>query len=126
MRGPRCFVSDEEIGSIVEYLKKNGPPDIIEAIQKQVDSSVKSEDGGGGEGEDIDDEEAQLIRDVLDVLRVTRKASTSMIQRKLKIGYNRAARIMDDLEERGIVGPDNGNAAQGREILVDLDSMLEG
>ena len=49
-----------------------------------------------------------------------------MIQRKLKIGYNRAARIMDDLEERGIVGPDNGNAAQGREILVDLDSMLEG
>ena len=84
---------------------------------------VKTE---GGEGEDIDDEEAQLIRDVLDVLRVTRKASTSMIQRKLKIGYNRAARIMDDLEERGIVGPDNGNAAQGREILVDLDSMLEG
>ena len=126
VRAQGAFVSDEEIGSIVEYLKKNGPPDIIEAIQKQVDSSVKSEDGGGGEGEDIDDEEAQLIRDVLDVLRVTRKASTSMIQRKLKIGYNRAARIMDDLEERGIVGPDNGNAAQGREILVDLDSMLEG
>ncbi len=126
VRAQGAFVSDEEIGSIVEYLKKNGPPDIIEAIQKQVDSSVQSEDGGGGDGEDLDDEEAQLIRDVLDVLRVTRKASTSMIQRKLKIGYNRAARIMDDLEERGIVGPDNGNAAQGREILVDLDSMLEG
>ena len=127
VRAQGAFVSDEEIGSIVEYLKKNGPPDIIEAIQKQVDSSVQSEEGGeGGEGEDMDDEEAQLIRDVLDVLRVTRKASTSMIQRKLKIGYNRAARIMDDLEERGIIGPDNGNAAQGREILVDLDAMLEG
>ena len=73
--------------------------------------------------EDMDDEEAALVRDVLEVLKVTRKASTSMIQRKLKIGYNRAARIMDDLEERGIIGPDNGNAAQGREILVDLDML---
>jgi S-DNA-T family DNA segregation ATPase FtsK/SpoIIIE len=122
VRAQGAFVSDEEIGSIVEYLKKNGPPNIIEAIQNQVDHSVESESNGEG-NEEIDDEEAALIRDVLEVLRVTRKASTSMIQRKLKIGYNRAARIMDDLEERGIIGPDNGNAAQGREILVDLESL---
>ncbi|MBT7852334.1 MAG: DNA translocase FtsK [Opitutae bacterium] len=122
VRAQGAFVSDEEIGSIVEYLKKNGPPNIVEAIQNQVDRSIESEGNGDG-NEEIDDEEAALIRDVLEVLRVTRKASTSMIQRKLKIGYNRAARIMDDLEERGIIGPDNGNAAQGREILVDLESL---
>jgi S-DNA-T family DNA segregation ATPase FtsK/SpoIIIE len=122
IRAQGAFVSDEEIGSIVEYLKKNGPPNIIEAIQNQVDRSIENESNEEG-NEEIDDEEAALIRDVLEVLRVTRKASTSMIQRKLKIGYNRAARIMDDLEERGIIGPDNGNAAQGREILVDLESL---
>ena len=123
VRAQGAFVSDEEIGSIVEFLKKNGPPDIIEAIQQQVDRSIESEGSAGGGNEDYDDEEAALIRDALEVLRITRKASTSMIQRKLKIGYNRAARIMDDLEERGIIGPDNGNAAQGREILVDLEML---
>ena len=57
----------------------------------------------------------------LDVLKSTKRASTSMIQRRLRIGYNRAARIMDLMEEKGIVGPENGSSP--REILVDLDSL---
>ena len=55
------------------------------------------------------------------MLKATKRASTSMIQRKLRIGYNRAARIMEIMEEKGIVGPENGSSP--REILVDLDSM---
>jgi hypothetical protein len=53
--------------------------------------------------------------------RSTKRASTSMIQRRLRIGYNRAARIMDLMEEKGIVGPENGSSP--REILVDLESL---
>ena len=126
LRAQGAWLDDPERDAIVDHLKKNGPPMIIEEVQRQVESSVEDEDGGSVGGDDDvegEDEEAALIRKVLMVLKTTRKASTSMVQRKLKIGYNRAARIMDELEERGIVGPDNGNAAQGREILVDLDMM---
>ncbi len=125
LRAQGAWLDDPERDAIVDHLKQNGPPLIIEEIQRQVDNSVKDEDGEAAGGDDFedDDEEAALFRKVLEVLKVTRKASTSMVQRKLKIGYNRAARIMDELEERGIVGPDNGNAAQGREILVDLDML---
>mgnify|MGYP003349186833 CR=1 FL=1 len=66
-----------------------------------------------------DDED--LYRQALDVLKSTRRASTSMIQRRLRIGYNRAARIMDLMEEKGIVGPENGSSP--REIIADLDKL---
>ena len=66
-----------------------------------------------------DDDE--LYQQSLEVLRATRRASTSMLQRRLRIGYNRAARIMELMEEKGIVGPENGSSP--REILVDLDKI---
>jgi S-DNA-T family DNA segregation ATPase FtsK/SpoIIIE len=66
-----------------------------------------------------DDDE--LFQEAIGVLKSTRRASTSMLQRRLRIGYNRAARIMELMEDRGIVGPENG--AQPREILKDLDVM---
>ena len=59
-----------------------------------------------------------MIRKSIEIIRTTKRASTSNLQRKLSIGYNRAARIMDELEDRGIVGP--GVPGQGREILLDL------
>ena len=61
------------------------------------------------------------MQQALEVLRSTRRASTSMLQRRLRIGYNRAARIMEILESRGIVGPENGSSP--REILADLDAL---
>ena len=72
-------------------------------------------DDGGDDGGD------ELLGDAIDVLRSSKRASTSMLQRRLRIGYNRAARLMEELEERGIVGPENGSSP--REILVDLDAM---
>jgi S-DNA-T family DNA segregation ATPase FtsK/SpoIIIE len=66
-----------------------------------------------------DDEE--LYQQALEVLKSTRRASTSMLQRRLRIGYNRAARIMEIMEEKGIVGPENGSSP--REILGDLDNL---
>ncbi len=116
LRSQGAFVSDEEIANIVEFLKSNGPPKFAEEVQTQIDAGDEISLGDAG-GEDGDD----MFPQALEVLRSTKRASTSMLQRRLKIGYNRAANLMDTLEDRGIVGPENGSSP--REILVDLDSM---
>ena len=121
VRAQGAFVSDDEINGIVDYLKENNePPNFAQEIQNQIDSSDEEGSGGSGSigGEDGEDE---LLSGAIDVLRSSKRASTSMLQRRLRIGYNRAARLMEELEERGIVGPENGSSP--RESLVDLDVM---
>ena len=116
VRAQGAFVSDDEINGIVDFLKvKNDPPVFAEAVQRQIDSS--EEEGGGL----LEGEEDEMLNKALEVLKSTKRASTSMLQRRLRIGYNRAARLMEDLEDRGIVGPENGSSP--REILVDLDML---
>jgi S-DNA-T family DNA segregation ATPase FtsK/SpoIIIE len=115
MRAQGAFVSDEEINGIVDYLKVNGPPQIIEEVREQIDSAGEDDVLGAGDGESDDD---PMLKKAVEIIRTTKRASTSNLQRKLSIGYNRAARIMDELEDRGIVGPDL--PGQGREILMDL------
>jgi len=114
IRSQGCFVSDDEINNIVDFLKQNGEPNFVEEVQKQ----LENEDEDVGE---LQEEEDTLFPQALDVLRTTGRASTSMLQRRLKIGYNRAARIMDLMEARGIVGPDNGS--KPRDIIMDLESL---
>ncbi len=115
MRAQGAFVSDEEINGIVDYLKVNGPPQIIEEVREQIESAGE-EDVLGSSGDTDDDD--PMLKKAVEIIRTTKRASTSNLQRKLSIGYNRAARIMDELEERGVVGPDL--PGQGREILMDL------
>lgn len=121
VRAQGAFVSDEEMLELVEYLKRNGPPQYAHTVQQQIDraASDDDEDSAGGDDDLGDDEE--LYSQALDVLKASKRASTSMLQRRLRIGYNRAARIMEVMEEKGIVGPENGSSP--REILVDLDSL---
>ena len=124
VRSQGAFVSDEEVMEMVEFLKKNGPPQYAQSVQQQIDRAAKEEDEDGDEDDgDADDmgDDSELYAQALDVLKSTKRASTSMIQRRLRIGYNRAARIMDLMEEKGIVGPENGSSP--REILVDLDAL---
>jgi S-DNA-T family DNA segregation ATPase FtsK/SpoIIIE len=123
VRAQGAYVSDEEIQSIVAFLKENNdPPLYAQAVQQQIDraASEDGDDDGLGEEGDLGDDE-DLYRQAMEVLRATRRASTSMLQRRLRIGYNRAARIMEIMEEKGIVGPENGSSP--REILVDLDKV---
>jgi S-DNA-T family DNA segregation ATPase FtsK/SpoIIIE len=123
VRAQGAFVADDEVASIVEFLKRNGPPQYDQSVQQQIDRAAKEDEEGedGGEDEDGDmGDDSALFQQALDVLKSTKRASTSMMQRRLRIGYNRAARIMDLMEDRGIVGPENGSSP--REILVDLDS----
>ncbi len=114
IRSQGCYVSDDEINKIVEFLKKNGPPQFAKEVEQQVQS-------GGDDMDSLQEDVDELFPNAIEVLRSTNRASTSILQRRLKIGYNRAARIMDLMEARGIVGPENG--PQPREILVDLETI---
>lgn len=116
IRAQGCFVSDDELTRVVEFLKRNGPPDFAEDVQRRIEAG--DEEDAGDSFDEADDE---MYPQALEVLRSTRRASTSMLQRRLRIGYNRAARLMEIMEARGIVGPENGSSP--REILADLDAL---
>lgn len=122
VRAQGAFVSDEEVQEMVEFLKRNGPPQYAQSVQQHIDRAAREDEEGeeGGDDGDLGDDE-DLYQQALDVLKSTRRASTSMLQRRLRIGYNRAARIMEIMEEKGVVGPENGSSP--REILVDLDTL---
>jgi S-DNA-T family DNA segregation ATPase FtsK/SpoIIIE len=72
--------------------------------------------------DDVTEEDEELVEKCLEIIRQEKRASTSLLQRRLRLGYTRAARIVDILEQRGILGP--GEGAKPREILVDLDAAV--
>ncbi|MDR0353888.1 MAG: DNA translocase FtsK, partial [Opitutaceae bacterium] len=122
VRAQGAFVSDEEIAALVDHLKRNGPPryarDVEEAIEDDAAADMDDEDNEDYKGLS---EEEKLYKKALEIIKTTRRASTSTLQRRLRIGYNRAARIMDQMEENGLVGPENGS--NPRDILIDLDTL---
>jgi S-DNA-T family DNA segregation ATPase FtsK/SpoIIIE len=118
VRAQGCLVGDEELNKVVDFLKRNGPPEFAEDVQRQIEAGDSDEDD---EDMAIDEADDELFHQALDVLKSSKRASTSMLQRRLRIGYNRAARLMEIMEARGIVGPENGSSP--REILVDLDTL---
>ena len=121
VRAQGAFVSDDEVQSLVEFLKKNGPPQYAQDVQAQIDRDPEADEDGDDEDSEEGGNDDALMKQAIGVLRSTRRASTSMLQRRLRIGYNRAARLMEEMEDKGIVGPENG--AQPREILADLDKL---
>lgn len=112
LRAQGTMVTDDELHSLVEYACHQAKP-MFEAVLADPDEM----DGAEG-GDVITPEDEAILEKVLEVLRAEKKASTSNIQRRLRLGYNRAARMMDILEARGIIGPADG--AKPREILVEL------
>ncbi len=114
LHGP--FVSDEEVADVVNFLKQGAEPDYSLAITEPRDDADQGSSSIFGSNVDSDDEETNLFNRAVDIVARDRKASTSYIQRKLSIGYNRAARIIEQMEDEGIVGP--ANHVGKREILV--------
>ncbi len=115
VRAQGAYTSDDEVVAIVDALKVNGEPEFASDVQAQIDSSVEDElDDGEDSGGDYDD---SMTAKAISIIRANKKASTSLLQRKLRIGYGRAARIIDELEEKGIIGPDDGSGK--REIFLD-------
>lgn len=116
IRSQGAFTSDGEIERVTNFCKAQSQPDFITDIKEKLEkptTDLPEMDSGA------DDE---LLEQAMEVIRQTKRASTSSLQRRLRIGYTRAARVMDLLEERGVIGPPEG--AGPREILIDLDGEI--
>ncbi len=114
IRAQGCMVSDAEVLAVVDFIRAQSAPrfetDIKDKLEKKTTDLPDLE------------EDDELIEQAIEIIRQTQRASTSSLQRRLRIGYTRAARIMDLLEERGIVGPAQGS--DPREILIDLSGEI--
>ena len=113
VRSQGALVSDEEIQDLVDHCRDQGEPVYEQEIQATLDGKT------GGES-NVSDEDEEILTKCMEVIRQEKRASTSLMQRRLGLGYTRAARMMDILEERGYVGP--GEGAKPREILVDFEA----
>ncbi|PYL48595.1 MAG: hypothetical protein DMF40_04215 [Verrucomicrobia bacterium] len=115
IRAQGVLVTDEEIRELVEFVSGQGAPAFDTGMQEKLQSGAAAE-------EDVTEEDEELVEKCLEIIRQEKRASTSLLQRRLRLGYTRAARIVDILEQRGILGP--GEGAKPREILVDLDAAV--
>ena len=120
MRVQGCYISEEEINKVVEFISKNcGETEYDESVIAGIERYASEEGGsskGGGGFDDGGGSYDARINEAIDVVIESGMASTSLLQRKLRLGYARAARIVDEMEERGIVGPPNGS--KPREVLI--------
>lgn len=114
IRAQGALITDQEMQSIVDFIARQAKPSYEVEIHKQLSKPAASFDE-----EAACDEDEELIEQCVEIIRSEHKASVSLLQRRLRLGYGRAARIMDELERRGIVGPSKG--AEPRDILIDLD-----
>lgn len=114
LRVQGAFISDSEIDEMVEFIKAQGGPNYDEAVQKA--QSENPEDS-------VDFFEDDLMRQAIDMVLETGQASTSMLQRRFRVGYTRAARMIDMMEAMHIVGPNNGS--KPREILMTADEVQQ-
>ena len=115
VRAQGVLVTDEEIRRLVEFVSAQGLPAFDAAMHEKLQST-------SAPSEEVTDEDEELVEKCLEIIRQEKRASTSLLQRRLRLGYTRAARIVDILEQRGILGP--GEGAKPREILVDLDAAV--
>ena len=119
-----CFISSEEIESVIAHIKKTSTAEYNEEILEHIERQAEQVDGkGGGSSGDPGEDEDEMIEEAIDVIMECRQASTSMLQRRLKLGYSRAARIIDQIEERGIIGPFEGS--KPRQILISREEWQE-
>lgn len=120
LRVQGCFVTEEEIVAVVDHLKKQGEPEYHNDILKtNLIDVTEGSNGNYGGGAAVDDD--SLFWEAAEMIVNAQHGSTSSLQRRFKIGYARAGRIMDMLEEKGIVGAQNGS--KPREVLVDMSEL---
>ena len=122
-----CFITDEEVQSVVDYIKKNTTAsyddDVMNQINEKAEQSGKSAGGSAAVSAEPVSEGDELLPAAVEVILETGQASVSMLQRRLKLGYARAARIVDEMEEKGIVGPFEGS--KPRQLLITKDQWLQ-
>lgn len=123
-----CFITPEEIERVVDFVKTTGEAEYSREVMDKIEQAVKEKEKGGGGKTSSEPAEAQedgdeLLPAAVEVVLETGQASVSMLQRRLKLGYSRAARLVDQMEERGIVGPFEGS--KPRQLLIDKAKWQE-
>ncbi len=111
-----AFVSEEEIKEITDFIKENATADYSEDVLKEIEKNANAVMGLGTDEDSFHDE---LLPEAVKTVLNLNEASTSLLQRKMRLGYARAARIMDEMEEMGIIGPQNGS--KRRDVLISFE-----
>jgi S-DNA-T family DNA segregation ATPase FtsK/SpoIIIE len=114
-RGQGAFVSDEEVQHVVDFVAAQGEAQFAPELDAKLSGKAPADI-------EISEDDKKLIYECFDVIRQEKKASTSNLQRRLRLGYNRAAYVIDYLERVGVLGPADG--AKPRDILVDLETYM--
>ena len=124
LRVQGCFISDEEVEELCDFIKNQGESEYSDEIQKEIESKAVQEKGSspfteGSDGDELD----PLFEKAVEVVLENGRASTSFLQRKLSVGYSRGSKIMDQLEEKGVIGPQDG--AKPREIRINMQQWIQ-
>ncbi|HQK73313.1 MAG TPA: DNA translocase FtsK, partial [Clostridiales bacterium] len=125
LRVQGCYISEREVENVVSYVKSQSEYSYDEEIMKEIErhaAAEKKRGGAGGDDQGGDDDDDMLPK-AIQVVAQAQIASTTLLQRRLKLGYARAARIMDSLEEKGIIGPFEGS--KPRKVLITKQQYLE-
>ena len=103
-----CYVTDGEISSVVEFVKKSKSLDYDEEVLEEIERNAASESSGGDSGDGESGSADPMLDEAIKVVVEAGQASTSLLQRRLRLGYARAGRLIDDMEQLGVVGPPRG------------------
>jgi S-DNA-T family DNA segregation ATPase FtsK/SpoIIIE len=125
LRVQGCYVSDEEIEELCDYIRKQGESQYSEEIQKEIDNKAAQEKGASSPftADEADEALDPLFEKAVEVILENGRASTSFLERKLGVGYSRGSKIMDQVEEKGIIGPQDG--AKPREIRINMQQWIQ-
>lgn len=124
LRVQGCFVTEDEITRVVSYIKSNDVPEYSQEIIEEIERQTPAEKGSRSSSSDNDSGDRDpMLADAIEVVVEAGQASTSLLQRRLKLGYARAARIMDEMELAGVIGPFEGS--KPRQVLISRDRWLE-
>ncbi len=125
LRVQGCFISDEEVEELCDFIKNQGESQYSDEIQKEIESKAAQEKGANNSFDDGNNDESldPLLEKAVEVVLENGRASTSFLQRKLSVGYSRGSKIMDQLEEKGVIGPQDG--AKPREIRINMQQWIQ-
>ena len=125
MRVQGCYISDEEVESLCDFIKNQGESQYSDEIQKEIESKAAQDKSASKFTDDSEGDESldPLFEKAVEVVLENGRASTSFLQRKLSVGYSRGSKIMDQLEDKGVIGPQDG--AKPREIRINMQQWIQ-
>ncbi|MCI9551168.1 MAG: DNA translocase FtsK [Oscillospiraceae bacterium] len=127
LRVQGCFITEEEVANVVDFIKEGASAQydeqVMHEIEKNAEDKSKADKGVGGSDPAGGDDYDELLPAAIDVVLEVGQASVSMLQRRLKLGYGRAARLVDQMEEKGVVGPFEGS--KPRQLLITKEQWAE-